>query len=282
MCLPALTAKPSPVVHMDIADLAVLNEVVLTPSGHQHASQRLSKLPGRGRPRKHPLLTTVTTSPSSAASTETVESHSDSSQVLEVVRDEGEEDFSSVVVQMTQDRCAQDGSNTWREGGGEEQGEDANQQELLRQGLIGTNFLPGEVVAVDDLTVENEEEVSNSQQRPVRKFCKYCLRMFPASVILYKHVRTVHSAYAASEGYQEYLEALRRDNRIKCPFCPSHRTLANEYKLRAHIADVHHGQVDDLGEVVDTVSHQCEVCQVRFCWETGPQKMGGGGMLKIE
>ena len=250
-------------MHVDITDMPVLNEVVLTPSGHQHVNQRLSKVLGRGRPRKHPLLMTRTAS-SSTSSTETVEGRSDLHTVLEVTREEGDGGSGSVIVQMTQERSRQE-KNTWGEDEGH--GEQTDLQELVKQGLITASFLPGEAVAVDDLAVENEDEVKQPQVRPLRKFCKYCLRMFPASVILYKHVRTVHSAYAASEGYQEYLEALRRDNRIKCPFCPGQRTLANEYKLRAHIADIHHGQMDELGEVVDTVSHQCEVCQVRICQE---------------
>lgn len=237
-----------------------MNEVVLTPSGHQQPLRNPRAT--RGRPRKYPLLTQgISTAASASHQSAVFGCHDDSVRTVKV---KGE--AKTVILQMTQAGWTEV-EHGWKN--------NADKEELIQQGLIGVNFEPGQEIKIDnvspprgslDTVVENEHEVILAQQSPTTKFCKYCLRMFPASAILFKHVKTAHVDYADSSEHQEYLETLRQDNRMVCPYCPGGHMLSNEYKLRSHLAQYHGDQMDhDLGEAtLNAVSPQCEVCQVKF------------------
>ncbi|KAK7090797.1 uncharacterized protein [Littorina saxatilis] len=256
----AETACVSPEVYIDVDEMPAMNEVVLTPSGHQQPLRNPRAT--RGRPRKYPLLTQgISTAASASHQSAVFGCHDDSVRTVKV---KGE--AKTVILQMTQAGWTEV-EHGWKN--------NADKEELIQQGLIGVNFEPGQEIKIDnvspprgslDTVVENEHEVILAQQSPTTKFCKYCLRMFPASAILFKHVKTAHVDYADSSEHQEYLETLRRDNRMVCPYCPGGHTLSNEYKLRSHLAQYHGDQMDhDLGEAtLNAVSPQCEVCQVHF------------------
>lgn len=245
--------------------------MVLAPAGHSyHSKYSKYRHQGRGRPRKRPPLP-----PYFSANCFIRQSCGtmSTSSTYENFKGEKYEENLDVEAEETKAVDSIPGIHNIKE-----------TTTLFSKGLFGVNFTPGEVIDIeensDTLLKQNEHKSPFVMVEEIRinpdftateqlfqssiKVCKYCLRLFPASFILYNHVKSAHAGNLCDPSCHQYMEDLQSDTLIICPYCPERNQLSNEYTFRAHLAHCHRVELGDADEmtVQDVSSFQCEICQV--------------------